>query len=36
MKRLIKKIMKWAPIIYPIAKKVINKRKAKKVKTSTY
>ncbi|WP_231597642.1 hypothetical protein [Bacillus sp. SA1-12] len=31
MKRAIKKLIKWAPIIYPIVKKLINSRKAKRI-----
>ncbi len=31
MKRAFKNVMKWAPIIYPIVKKFINKRKAKRI-----
>lgn len=27
MKNLIRKAIKWAPVIYPIAKKVINSRR---------
>nr|WP_240050937.1 hypothetical protein [Metabacillus litoralis] len=30
MKKIIKKLMKWAPIIYPIAKKILNQRKGKR------
>ncbi|WP_245917230.1 MULTISPECIES: hypothetical protein [Bacillus] len=29
MKRLIKTAIKWAPVIYPIVKKIINSRKTK-------
>jgi hypothetical protein len=36
MKKLIKNVITWAPVIYPIAKKIMNKRKANKIKTSTY
>ncbi|WP_233499210.1 hypothetical protein [Bacillus weihaiensis] len=27
MKRLVKRLIKWAPVIYPIVKKMMNKRK---------
>nr|WP_226668878.1 hypothetical protein [Metabacillus litoralis] len=30
MKRILKKLVKWAPIIYPIVKKMINKRKGRR------
>ncbi|WP_257959216.1 hypothetical protein [Bacillus sp. V3-13] len=30
MKRLIRTAIKWAPVIYPIVKKIINNRKAKR------
>ncbi|MFC0270528.1 hypothetical protein ACFFIX_03535 [Metabacillus herbersteinensis] len=30
MKKMIKSLVKWAPIIYPIARKILNKRKMKK------
>ncbi|WP_406600300.1 hypothetical protein [Metabacillus sediminilitoris] len=36
MKKLIKNVITWAPVIYPIVKKIMNKRKANKIKTSTY
>nr|WP_236611085.1 hypothetical protein [Halalkalibacterium ligniniphilum] len=29
MKRLIRQIIKWSPIIYPVVKKMINNRKSK-------
>lgn len=29
LKRLITTAMKWAPVIYPVAKKVLNSRKQK-------
>lgn len=30
MKKMLKTVMKWAPILYPIGKKLLNKRKSKK------
>lgn len=30
MKKLIRKLIKYGPIIYPVIKKYLNKRKAKK------
>ncbi|CDQ40843.1 hypothetical protein M948_17680 [Virgibacillus sp. CM-4] len=30
MKRLIRKLIKYGPIIYPVIKKYLNKRKSKK------
>nr|WP_249260799.1 hypothetical protein [Virgibacillus pantothenticus] len=30
MKKLIRKLIKYGPVIYPIIKKYLNKRKAKK------
>jgi hypothetical protein len=35
MKKLIRAAMKYGPIIYPIAKKIMNKRKAKRLKNSS-
>ncbi len=34
MKKLVRSAIKWAPIIYPIAKKMANKRKSKSAKTT--
>lgn len=30
MKKLLKRAVKWTPVIYPIARKIIKDRKAKK------
>ncbi|MEN8699728.1 hypothetical protein LH637_010615 [Bacillus infantis] len=35
MKRLVKNIIKWAPIAYPIVKKMWGKRKARQLKASS-
>ncbi|WP_373922302.1 hypothetical protein [Rossellomorea marisflavi] len=34
MKRLVKNVIKWAPVVYPVVKKIMNERKAKKTKAA--
>ncbi len=31
--KIVKKLIKWAPIIYPIVKKILNKRKTGQMKS---
>ncbi|MCM3162515.1 hypothetical protein KDJ21_005815 [Metabacillus litoralis] len=31
MKKFVKNLVKWAPIIYPIVKKIVRNRKTKRV-----
>lgn len=31
MKRLISTVIKWAPVIYPVARKLLNSRKQKQI-----
>jgi hypothetical protein len=36
MKKLIRNIIKWAPVIYPVVKKILNERKKKQAKTNPH
>ncbi|SEN40818.1 hypothetical protein SAMN04489762_2175 [Terribacillus saccharophilus] len=36
MKNLIRKAIKYGPVVYPIVKKIINKRKAKRSGRASY
>ncbi|MGG3572596.1 hypothetical protein ABES80_08890 [Bacillus gobiensis] len=34
MKKFIRNVIKWAPVIYPVVKKIINERKKKKTRSN--
>ncbi len=34
MKRLVKNVIKWAPVVYPVVRKIMNERKSKKTKAA--
>ncbi|MED1096466.1 MULTISPECIES: hypothetical protein [Bacillus] len=34
MKKFIRNVIKWAPVIYPVVKKILNERKKKKTRSN--